>query len=412
MSKELIREEPIFEDIEIEELTEDEDGSLKLLTIRGTASRGDVFNKNNRMYPTKVLKKVAEKAQTAIKKGKMTGQLDHPSFFDGGGLKGTAIKFTNMWMEDDYLKFEGNVIPTTPGKELAVLLKSRVGVGMSTRGYGTMLPHKNKGGKEDNSRMVVQDDYELLGVDAVLNESNQYSKIAQFEHKEGGKNVDELTLEMLKKDHPELVDAVRQELISDVEKDFDKKVSEAVETKLEEQKETVRKEIMDSDEVKGMQEFINSIVEAVKPLMPGQKEYEESVKQKEIDDLKAKLEAAETAKETAAKEASELKVAKEAEEAKQKVIAHIEAKVEGHRFAEQLKTRLSECVSVEDVDDKFDQEVAFIDGLIKVKEDPEGTGVITTESKDDVTKIQTELDEKKERERTLAGLPSKKEGGK
>lgn len=411
MPKELIREEPIFEDIELLEMEESEDGELKLLKIRGTASRGDMFNKNNRMYPTKVLKKVAEKSIALIKKGKMTGQLDHPSFFDNGGLKGTAIKFTKMWMEGDDLKFEGNVIPTTPGKELAVLLKSKVGVGMSTRGYGTMLPHKKKDGKEDSSKYVVQDDYELKGVDAVLDESNQHSKIAQFEHKEGGKEVDELTLEMLKKDHPELVNAVKQELTVDVEKDFDQKVSDAVEAKVAEQKEVIKAEIMDSDEVKGMKAVINSIVEAVKPLMPGQKEYEDSEKQKEIDALKAKLDATENEKVIAVTELGTLKAEKATEEAKKQVSTYIQTKVEGHRFAEQLKARLNECTSAEEVDSKFDKEVSFIDELTSIKEDPKGSGVVKTESKDDDTNSNTALDAKKARERMLAGLPSKKEGG-
>lgn len=412
MSRELLREDPIFEEIEIQEITEGEDDGLKLLKIKGTASRGDVWNKNKRMYPTKVLKKVAEKVQSSIKKGKMTGQLDHPSWLDGGGLKGTAIRFTNMWMDSNDLRFEGNVIPTTPGKELAVLLKSKVGVGMSTRGYGTMLPFKKSNGKEDLEKMVVQDDYELLGVDAVLNESNQYSKIAQFEHKEGGKNVDELTLEMLKSDHPELVEAIKQEVSADLEKDFDQKVADAVEAKTEEVKEAAKQEVMDSEEVKGMQEFINNIVESVKPLMPGQKEYEESKNQKEIDDLKTQVKSLEEANKEAVKQAEELKAEKEAEAIKQKVIAHVDEKVKGHRFAEQLKLKLKDCASVEEVDSKFDEEVDYITSLVADKEDPKGSGNVPDKKEDDDTKLNTELDEAKERQRKLAGLSENKEGGK
>ena len=406
MSRELLKEQPIFEDIEIEDLTEAEDDGLKLLKIKGTASRGDVFNKNNRMYPTKVLRKVAENIQPLIKKGKMTGQLDHPSWFDGGGLKGTAIKFTEMWMDGDYLKFEGNVIPTTTGKELEVLLRSKVGVGMSTRGYGTLKPHKDKRGKENFKKLVVQDDYELLGVDAVLNESNQYSKIAQFEHKEGGKDVD---LEMLKSEHPELVEELKKELTEEIQSDFDKKVSDAVEEKLKEQEETITAKIMDSDEVKNMKEFVNTVVEAAKPLVPGQKEYVESEKQKEIDELTAKLADVEKEKETAVKEAADLKAEQEKAEAQKAVQAHIDEKVKGHKFADQLKTRLSGCSSVEEVDSKFDQEVAFINELTKQVEEPTGIGETKTATEDDNT---TKLDVEKERQRKLAGIENSEKGGK
>ncbi len=405
MDRELIREVPIFEDIEIQEINEAEDDGLKLLKIKGTASRGEMFNRNQRMYPTKVLKKVAENVRPAIKKGKLTGQLDHPSFFSGGGeLERTAIKFTNMWMEGNDLKFEGNVIPTTPGKELEALLRAKVGIGMSTRGYGTMLPHKDKKGKEHKEKMVVQDDYELYGVDAVLNESNQYGKIAQFEHKEGGKNM-ELDLKTLKEEHSELVDELKQELTTDIEKNFEQKVSDAVTTKFEEQKETLKQEVLESDEVKGKNELISNIVEAVKPFMPGQQEYEESEKQKEIDALKAQISEAEEKVNAAVKEAAGLKAEKELEDQKKKVAEHVAKKVEGHRFAEQLKSRLAECASVEDVDAKFDQELAYIESLVKPVEEPKGTGKV--EDNDDA---KTKLDEEKERQKALAGINDEKGG--
>jgi len=417
MDKKLLREEPIFEPIEIQEMEEATEDGLKLLKIKGIASRGDMFNKNNRMYPTKVLRKVAEKAMARVKKGTLTGMLDHPGWFSGDSLKGTAIKFTNMWMEGDDLKFEGNVIPTTWGKELAVLLQSKVGIGMSTRGYGTMLPFKKKDGKEDPRRVVVQDDYELLGVDAVSEPSNQYSKIAQFEHKEGGNEVD---LEMLKNDHPELVEEIKKEVATEItaefEKDFDKKVSDAaekvVEDKVKEAKETFEVEFKESDDYKKMQDFINGIAEAAKPFMPGQQEFVESEKQKEIDDLKVQLQASEEAKDTAVKEAADLIAAREADEAKKKIADHITAKVEGHRFAAQIADRLANCASVEEVDASFDKEVEYIDSLLTDKEDPKGSGNVGNEDHNDSTKNTTALDEAKKRQRKLAGIEENKEGGK
>lgn len=408
---ELIRESPIFEDIEIQEITEGSDDGLKLLKIKGTASRGNMFNRNKRMYPTEVLNKVVEKSQSAIKKGKFTGQLDHPSFFGGGGdLERTAIKFTNMWMEGDDLKFEGNVIPTTPGKELEALLRAKVGIGMSTRGYGTMKPHIKADGKEDHTKMVIQDDFDLYGVDAVLNESNQYGQISQFEHKEGGNNV-ELTMKELKDNHAELVDELKQEMKAELEAEFDTKVSEAVEAKVEEQKETYKQEVFESDEVKQLQEFVNAVKESIKPLMPGQKEFEESQQEKDLKAMQTQIEALKAEKDGAVKEAGDLKVQQAQLEEKAKVAKHVETKVEGHRFASQLQKKLSECASVEEVDAKFTEEVTYIESLMKPVEEPKGAGTVNTNTEDDSTKAK-KLDEEKQRQRRLAGIEETKEGGK
>jgi hypothetical protein len=407
--RELIQEVPIFEDIFIEELTEGEDNSLKLLTIKGTASRGDMFNKNNRMYPTKVLKKVAEKLQPTLKSGKFTGQLDHPGWFDDGGLQKTAIKFTKLWMDGDDLRFEGNVIPTTPGKELEVLLRAGVGIGMSTRGYGTVLPYKNKNGKEDAKRTVIQDDFELVGVDAVLNESNKYGKVSQFEQMKGGHKV-ELTLEQLKTDYPELVEELSGELTTSINADFDTKVKAEVDKQVADQtealKDSIKAEMSESQDVKDAKDFINKLVESIKPFIPGQEEYVNTEKQKEIDALTDQLaQATETAK-TTQTELDALKEEKDAAEAQQKVADHVASKVEGHRFSAQLKDRLSKCTTVEDVDATFDAEVSYIESLVKAV-DPKGEGFAEGNKDDDATS--TKGDTEKERQRKLAGI--KTEGG-
>jgi hypothetical protein len=419
MSKqELIREDPIFEEIEFEELTEAEDkDGTKLLTIKGTASRGNMFNKNNRMYPTEVLNKVVEKLQPVIKRGSFLGQLDHPGggFFGPGrgDLEAAAIKFTNMWMEGDDMKFTGNVIPTNAGKNLEALLRSKVGIGMSTRGYGTQLPHKKKDGKEDTTKLVVQDDFELMGVDAVLTPANHFGKIAKYEHKEGGNNV-ELTMELFKKDYSELYDEVKAEVTeavkADLEKDFEARVETAIAEKTDEIKEAAKAEVMDSDEVKNLKQTVSDIVESLKPLIPGQAEYEDAKKQEEIDSLKEQLSVMQTDREAVKAELDGLKAKEAAAEEKAKVVEHINAKVDGQRFAEQLKKRLEKCQTIEQVDESFDAEVEYINSLLEDAEEPTGSGKVKLESQNDATKKQ--LDEEKKRQQALAGIVTKQEGGK
>ena len=103
-------EQPLFEDITIlteEEVNDPATPSYKLLTIRGTASKGGFLNKNRRVYPSTTLNKAVERAQAAIAKGKLLGEVDHP---DGqGSLANTAIKYTKLWMEGDMMLYEGEV---------------------------------------------------------------------------------------------------------------------------------------------------------------------------------------------------------------------------------------------------------------------------------------------------------------
>lgn len=402
MTRELLRESPIIEDLEIIGFTEEEDDEhgVRLLRIKGTGSRGDVFNKNKRKYPTEVLQKAVEKIQPLVVKGKFLGQLDHPesSMFGGssGDLERAAIKFTKLWMENTMMRFEANVIPGGPGERLANLLKAKVGVGMSTRGYGSMRPDESD---KTGEKVIVQDDYELAGIDAVLNESNQYAKVAHFEHEEGGKDV-ELTLDSLKKDYPELVKELKAEFEEELTKDFEDKVAKAVEDK----KPEIEQSIKDSDEFKSREQVINTIIEAVKPFVPGQEEYEDAEKQKQIDDLTAKVGSLEKERDEAKGKMESMETEKEAEKAKKAVEAHIEEKIKGQRFAEQLRDRLKDSTSIEDVDAKFESEVNFIKTLVGSADEPEGTGKVKDESKDDDLSSGSKLDEEKKRQRALAGL--------
>jgi hypothetical protein len=101
---------------------------------------------------------------------------------------------------------------------------------------------------------------------------------------------------------------------------------------------------------------------------------------------------------------------KEAADLKAALTSHVDAKVEGHRFAAQLRPRLIECTSVEEVDTKFDQEVAYIESLLQGKEVPKGTGVVEGNGADDDTSKQ-KLDKNKERLRNLAGIKETQKGG-
>lgn len=410
-SRELF-EEPLFEDIRI--LTEEEVGSAakgespyKLLTISGTASKGGVVNKNKRLYPTSVLVKATERAQAAIRKGKLLGEVDHPE--DYGSLGRTAIKFTKLYMQGDDMLFEGEVLATKAGEHLALLLRSGVGVGISTRGYGSVRPIDGP----DGTIYEVQPDYELKGIDCVLEESNEFGKVANFESKEGGKRV-ELTMEMLQNDYPELYakvvesvkEQIKQEMKESLEKDFELKVSQAIEEKKEELMAKAKKEVMESEEVVQLKAIVEAVVNAVKPMVPEAKTKEELDAElvQANESLQAQIDTLNGVVETLKEEKAQAEKVLEEQENAKKVAEKIDALVAGHRFEKALRQKLGACKTEDEVQKCFEAEEAFIASLVENTVVPTGVGKVKDEDADEEV-----FSEEIKRQRRLAGLT---EGGK
>lgn len=399
-------ESPLFEDISI--LTEEVGEAVnpyKLLTIRGTASRGGVVNKNQRMYPTPVLAKATEMAQAAIRKGKLLGEVDHPD--EAGSLENAAIKYTKLWMEGDTVLFEGEVLATKRGEHLALLLRSGVGVGISTRGYGSVRPIDGPNG----TFYEVQPDYELKGIDCVLEESNEFGKVANFESLEGGKEM-ELTLEMLQNDYPELykqVEAVVAEqtakgMKESLEKEFEQKVAQALEDKKADFIAEAKNDVMESEEVKQLKAIVEAVLTAVKPLIPEEKTKEELDAELVTanEALTAQVESLQGIVNTLNEEKASAEKALAEQELAKKVGEKIDSLVEGHRFEKALRAKLEACKTEEEVQSMFESETVFIAFVTEGLDIPKGAGKVKDENKETI-------DEATARQRRLAGL---KEGGK
>jgi hypothetical protein len=132
---------------------------------------------NQTFYPKEVLKKQVKTLQADVAAGKFLGQLDHPApVGTHGRLSQTAIKYTKLGLDGDYLVFEGDVLPTPAGETLKSLLKSNVTVGISTRGFGATKKETING----NECEVIQNDYELVALDAVVDPSVKDAEIQNF----------------------------------------------------------------------------------------------------------------------------------------------------------------------------------------------------------------------------------------
>lgn len=390
-----LRGEPLFEDIQIlEEGSAAEKPNTRLLKISGTASRGGIINRNGRLYPTEVLNRAVERAQSALRKGKFVGEVDHPEY-GGGRLRRLAMKFTKVWMEGADMKFEADILPTASGEILKTLLISGVGIGMSTRGWGSTI-RRTSG---DKSYLEVQDDFELKGIDAVLDESNPHGTISKYE--EGVLGM-ELTLAELKEKFPKLVeeltaevrDSLAEEVRQELEADFATKVAEGIQEKKAEFLDEARQEVMESDEIKELKEFKESVSKLVGP----QTVVEDKELEEELATIKGQLVEKEEELTEVQKKLDEMIAEKEEADKKAKIAAKVEELVKGHRFEKQLRDRLLVCESVEKVEENFASEVAFIEEITG-KETPKGAGRIV-EGKDDTN----DFDEVQATQRRLAGL--------
>jgi len=162
MKKNLLREivEP---DISI--LNEDKkDGTMKILAPWVQAG---VENLNHRIYPEKLLRREVDRVQEKISRGSFIGTGDHPA----SGLSdiATASHIVQKLSIDESGKgfVELKIFPSPRGKSAMEIIRAGGRLGISSRGFGTINPLTK----------IVEDDYQLQGLDLVTNPS---SNIANF----------------------------------------------------------------------------------------------------------------------------------------------------------------------------------------------------------------------------------------
>jgi hypothetical protein len=159
-------------------ITEDKDGRM---TIAGIYQLADVKNRNNRVYTRGLWEKVlAENSDfdRRLNSRLVVGTLGHPA---DGKTKPADISHvvTKVWMEDAYnpdcvvckagggphthVMAEEEVLETPHGKILKELYRAGVGMGVSSRGSGSV--------RGSGDEQLVSDDYRLETFDHVLDPS-------------------------------------------------------------------------------------------------------------------------------------------------------------------------------------------------------------------------------------------------
>lgn len=129
------------------------------LLVRGVIQRADALNQNGRVYPFHTLKKEVENYIAKVKDRSAVGELDHA---DSPVVewKTTSHVITELWWEGKDLWGEVEVLEEMDqGRQLAVLFKNDIKVGISSRALGSV--------QRVGEANVVQDDLFLVCWDFV-----------------------------------------------------------------------------------------------------------------------------------------------------------------------------------------------------------------------------------------------------
>jgi hypothetical protein len=172
--------------------------------IRGTAGVVDTLNGNNRVYPRTIIEKQFPMFLEESSKSNRIGAVDHPDVTPR--ISDLALRFTDVGIEPQSCNvyFEAIIIPTVKGKDLEALIRAGVSVGISSRGYGSV----KKGEWKGQTASIIQDDYELVTYDAVVEPSVADARILAFEHKERNLETIDRLLNMDPEKLQSIVDSV------------------------------------------------------------------------------------------------------------------------------------------------------------------------------------------------------------
>lgn len=155
-------------DVLIEKYNSPSTGNEKhVYKIKGPFVQAEIKNRNNRNYKMDIMRPAVDRyIADRMQPGKMRsyGELGHPD-----GVEINADRISHYITE---LAWNGNncfgvaeVLDTPNGRIVETFLSKGLRLGTSTRGLGTLAPHKNPDGSQD----VVE--YEYIASDIVIDPS-------------------------------------------------------------------------------------------------------------------------------------------------------------------------------------------------------------------------------------------------
>lgn len=147
---------------ELKFLSEATESGKRSYFIEGIFMQADRENRNGRIYPRRVMESELERYQTLIKEKRSLGELGHPPN-PTINLDKVSHLITNLRFEGSDIVGRAKVLDTPMGKIAQNFIEEGVGLGVSSRGLGSL--------KEKNGVNEVQDDFHLATVDIVADPS-------------------------------------------------------------------------------------------------------------------------------------------------------------------------------------------------------------------------------------------------
>ena len=154
----LIKE--VYQDIKY--ITESTEDGRKNLFIEGIFMQSNKENKNGRRYPKSVMESQVIKYQDLINEKRSLGELGHPPT-PTINLDKVSHLITELKMMGDDVYGKAKILSTPMGKIAESLILEGAGLGVSSRGLGSV--------KMVNGINEVQDDFHLATVDIVADPS-------------------------------------------------------------------------------------------------------------------------------------------------------------------------------------------------------------------------------------------------
>jgi len=143
-------------------ITESADGK-KQHSIEGVFMQAEKQNRNNRVYPSKVLKKaVADYVRESVDTGRAVGELNHPEGPTINLDKVSHLTVSLTWQGDDVIG-KAKILDTPMGQIVKGLLDGGCQLGVSSRGMGTV--------GQDGGTSTVNGDFCLAAIDIVQDPS-------------------------------------------------------------------------------------------------------------------------------------------------------------------------------------------------------------------------------------------------
>ncbi len=142
-------------------ITENKDlgGGKSLVTLVGKLQEAEQKNGNGRVYPREILEREVKKyVEGPVKTRTALGELDHPEA-TVVNLANTSHVITEVWWDGNDLMGKLQLLPTPSGNIAKALIMSKIPLGISSRGMGSV--------KQLGETVEVQDDFELLCWDLV-----------------------------------------------------------------------------------------------------------------------------------------------------------------------------------------------------------------------------------------------------